>query len=79
VDRTAELTSWVDFCYRIKRRGIIIYGYANNHYAGHGPSTIRQFRGLWRKKGFPPLPEPVPSSPRPAPAPPPKQQPSLFD
>ncbi|MDQ1404929.1 MAG: hypothetical protein QOG55_558 [Acidobacteriaceae bacterium] len=80
VDRTAELTSWVDFCYRIKRRGIIIYGYANNHYAGHGPATIQQFRDLWRKKGFPPLPEPVPT-PRP-PAPilvPPKKQPSLFD
>jgi uncharacterized protein YecE (DUF72 family) len=79
VDRTAQLTSWVDFCYQIKKRGIIIYGYANNHYAGHGPATVRQFRDLWRKKGLPPLPEPLPSTPRPAPAPPPKQQPSLFD
>ena len=80
LDRTAELISWVDFCYQIKRRGILIYGYANNHYAGHGPATIRQFRDLWRKKGFGPLPEPAP-----APAPitpieaPPKKQPSLFD
>jgi uncharacterized protein YecE (DUF72 family) len=80
VDRTVELTSWVDFCYQIKRRGIIVYGYANNHYAGHGPATIRQFRDLWRKKGFPKLPEPVPTTLPPAPAKPQsKQQPSLFD
>jgi uncharacterized protein YecE (DUF72 family) len=80
VDRTAELTSWVDFCYQIKRRGITVYAYANNHYAGHGPATIRQFRDLWRKKGFAPLPEPE-STPRPS-APilvPSKKQPSLFD
>jgi uncharacterized protein YecE (DUF72 family) len=79
VDRTAELSSWVDFCYQIKKRGVIVYGYANNHYAGHGPATIRQFRDLWREKGFPPLPEPVASTPPPRPTPPPKQQPSLFD
>jgi uncharacterized protein YecE (DUF72 family) len=80
VDRTAELSSWVDFCFQIKRRGIMVYGYANNHYAGHGPGTIRQFRDLWRKKGFPPLPE---SEQFPRPIAPmlvlPKKQPSLFD
>ena len=92
VDRTAELTSWVDFCFQIKRRGITVYGYANNHYAGHGPATIRHFRDLWRKKGHPQLPE-GPLNPRgrrngperppranratkPAP---PQKQPSLFD
>jgi uncharacterized protein YecE (DUF72 family) len=81
VDRTTELRSWVDFCYQIKKRGIMVYGYANNHYAGHGPATIRQFRDLWRQKGFPPLPEPLPSAApalvqQPAKA---KKQPSLFD
>lgn len=65
VDRTAELTSWVDFCYTIKRRGITVYGYANNHYAGHGPATIRHFRDLWRKKGHPQLPERAPPNPAP--------------
>jgi uncharacterized protein YecE (DUF72 family) len=81
VDRTTELRSWVDFCYQIKRRGIMVYGYANNHYAGHGPATIRQFRDLWRQKGLPPLPEPVPSAtPAPVQEPAkPKKQPSLFD
>jgi uncharacterized protein YecE (DUF72 family) len=52
VDRTSELTSWVDFCYQIRKRGVMIYAYANNHYAGHGPATIAQFTKLWNAKGF---------------------------
>jgi uncharacterized protein YecE (DUF72 family) len=83
VDRTRELSSWVDFCYQIKRRGVTVYGYANNHYAGHGPATIRHFRDLWRKKGFPelPLPEPPKLSAAPVkqPRPQSKTQPTLFD
>src|SRR6266404_5990316 len=35
LDRTAELTSWVDFCYQVRKRGVIVFAYANNHYAGH--------------------------------------------
>jgi uncharacterized protein YecE (DUF72 family) len=58
VDRTSELTSWVDYCYQIKKRGVMIYAYANNHYAGHGPATIEQFRTLWHAKGFPELTKP---------------------
>jgi uncharacterized protein YecE (DUF72 family) len=53
VDRTEELSSWVDFCYQIKKRGVTVYAYANNHYQGHGPATIQQFIGLWREKGLP--------------------------
>jgi uncharacterized protein YecE (DUF72 family) len=53
VDRTEELSSWVDFCYQIKKRGVIVYAYANNHYQGHGPATIQQFMRLWRDKGRP--------------------------
>ena len=55
VDRTSELTSWVDYCYQIKQRGVMIYAYANNHYAGHAPATIEQFRKLWDSKGLPQL------------------------
>ena len=35
------------------KRGVLVYAYANNHYAGHAPSTIEQFRNLWSGKGFP--------------------------
>jgi hypothetical protein len=34
---------------------ILIYAYANNHYAGHGPATIEQFRDLWYASGLPEL------------------------
>ena len=63
VDRTSELSSWVDFCYQIRKRGIIIFAYANNHYAGHAPATIEQFRTLWREKGLPELAKPAPLLP----------------
>jgi len=53
VDRTTELISWVDFCYQIMKCGVLVYAYANNHYAGHAPGTIEQFRNLWSGKGFP--------------------------
>lgn len=60
VDRTSELTRWVDYCYQIRKRGVMIYAYANNHYAGHGPATVDQFTKLWNAKGFPQLTRPRP-------------------
>jgi len=53
VDRTAELTSWVDFCYQTRERGVVVFAYANNHFAGHAPATIKQFQELWQAKGLP--------------------------
>jgi len=53
VDRDEELTSWVDFVFRAIEQGKAVYAYANNHYQGHGPATIRKFVELWRGKGFP--------------------------
>ena len=50
VDRTAQLKSWVDYLQPIKKRGITIFAYANNHYAGHGPATVAQFLKLWNAK-----------------------------
>jgi hypothetical protein len=34
------------------KRGVRIYAYANNHYAGFGPATVEQFRELCREKGI---------------------------
>lgn len=70
VDRTAEMTCWVDVCTKIQRRGVTIYGYFNNHYAGFGPASVEMFRTLAAVKGLE-IPANVP-----APAPP--TQPSLF-
>ena len=52
VDRTSQLRGWVDFCYQVRKRGVVIYAYANNHYAGHGPATVELFSELWRAKGL---------------------------
>jgi uncharacterized protein YecE (DUF72 family) len=60
VDRTAQLTSWVDFCYQTTKRGVTIFAYANNHYAGHSPATVAQFMALWKARGLPDFWEPRP-------------------
>jgi uncharacterized protein YecE (DUF72 family) len=69
VDRTAELSSWVDFCYQIMKRGVLIYAYANNHFQGHAPATIAKFLELWAANGFGKVTSPEPIR---------RQQPLLF-
>jgi uncharacterized protein YecE (DUF72 family) len=46
IDRSAELREWVNVCYKISGRGVPIFAYANNHYAGNGPATVRLFQEL---------------------------------
>jgi uncharacterized protein YecE (DUF72 family) len=58
VERAAQLTSWVDFCDHIVKRGVTIFAYANNHYAGHSPATVAQFMSLWKARGLPDFWEP---------------------
>jgi uncharacterized protein YecE (DUF72 family) len=55
VDRTNRLSGWVDYCHVVQQRGVKIYAYANNHFAGHAPATIELFRNLWYAKGLPEL------------------------
>jgi uncharacterized protein YecE (DUF72 family) len=47
VDRSAELGEWVEVCNKIAGRGVPIFAFANNHYAGNGPATVREFEALW--------------------------------
>ena len=47
VDRTDGLSEWAKACQLILRRGVSIFAYANNHFAGHGPATIRQFEEIF--------------------------------
>jgi uncharacterized protein YecE (DUF72 family) len=49
VDRTGDLVEWVEVLRKIHERRIQILAFANNHYAGYGPGTIEEFRGLWRR------------------------------
>lgn len=50
VDRRDELREWVNVCYKLNARGIAIFAYANNHYAGHAPATVRMFREIWERR-----------------------------
>jgi uncharacterized protein YecE (DUF72 family) len=50
VDCRAALSRWVDYCYQTTRRGIKVYAYANNHYAGFAPATVALFLDLWEKQ-----------------------------
>ena len=52
VDRIAELTTWVDICQKIQRRGVTIFVYANNHYSGFAPATVELFRKIGAEKGL---------------------------
>ncbi len=50
VDRRRELEEWVEACRNFNQRNIAIFAFANNHYAGHAPATIRLFWELWKRK-----------------------------
>jgi uncharacterized protein YecE (DUF72 family) len=50
IDREVEISEWVQILKRVVARGIKAYAYANNHYAGHGPATVKLFWDLWNQK-----------------------------
>ena len=47
IARTAELQEWMRVLKPIQRRGVTIYVYANNHFAGFAPETVRVFNQIW--------------------------------
>ena len=46
LDRSRELASWARVLPGLLDRGIDVYGYFNNHYAGHSPASARAFLEL---------------------------------
>ena len=46
VDRTRELESWAQVITQLARRVKTVYGYVNNHFAGHSPSSARELQRL---------------------------------
>jgi uncharacterized protein YecE (DUF72 family) len=46
VDRTPDLMRWAKVLPALLGRGIDVYGYFNNHYAGHSPASARAFLEL---------------------------------
>ncbi|MGA9192738.1 MAG: DUF72 domain-containing protein [Anaerolineales bacterium] len=43
IDRTDEMRDWSETVMGFIRQGIDLYGYFNNHYAGHSPASARAF------------------------------------
>jgi uncharacterized protein YecE (DUF72 family) len=49
VDRRKDLANWVELFRHFVARNLKTFAYANNHYAGHGPGTIKLFWDLWKE------------------------------
>ena len=50
LNREPEIAEWVQILKRVVARGIKAFAYANNHYAGHGPATVKLFWDFWDNK-----------------------------
>ncbi len=46
IDRSRELTTWAGRVRDYLEAGVDVFGYFNNHYAGHSPGSVRQFETL---------------------------------
>lgn len=44
VDRSAELDAWAGALPLLLAATRVVYGYANNHFAGHSPATVRMLQ-----------------------------------
>jgi uncharacterized protein YecE (DUF72 family) len=55
IDRTRELELWQGVITQLAAKGRTIYGYVNNHFAGHSPASVRDLQRMLNLK--PVLPE----------------------
>lgn len=46
IDRSQELEEWAVMVSRFLADGVNVYGFFNNHFAGHSPESVRQFAAL---------------------------------
>jgi uncharacterized protein YecE (DUF72 family) len=46
IDRTDRLERWAERVHRFLEQGFDVYGYFNNHFAGHSPASVRQFADI---------------------------------
>ncbi len=49
VDQSAVIERWVPIVKDLRAQGIDVYGFFNNHFAGHAPATIELFSEIWRR------------------------------
>jgi uncharacterized protein YecE (DUF72 family) len=48
LDRTQDTTTWVRVVRQLLARDLTVYGFYNNHYAGHSPGSIALFSEIWQ-------------------------------
>ncbi|TFH35345.1 MAG: DUF72 domain-containing protein, partial [Anaerolineales bacterium] len=46
IDRTQELQGWAERVRTFLHDGVDVFGFFNNHYAGHSPASVRQFASV---------------------------------
>lgn len=46
IDRTAEIEAWVGVLWPYAEQGREVFGYVNNHFAGHSPESARELQRL---------------------------------
>jgi uncharacterized protein YecE (DUF72 family) len=49
IDRMAELEQWAGVLWPLALKGVSVYGYVNNHFAGHSPQSARELQRLLRQ------------------------------
>ena len=49
-DRSRELESWAAVLQALASRTSVVYGYVNNHFAGHSPASVRELQLLLGQK-----------------------------
>jgi uncharacterized protein YecE (DUF72 family) len=48
IDRTQDTRTWVTVVRQLLARELTVYGFYNNHYAGHSPGSIALFAEIWQ-------------------------------
>ncbi len=46
IDRTEALNTWAEVVKQFRADGIEVFGFFNNHFAGHSPESVRQFASM---------------------------------
>jgi uncharacterized protein YecE (DUF72 family) len=49
IDRTAELEQWAGVLWPLVQKRVAVYGYINNHFAGHSPQSARELQRALRQ------------------------------
>ncbi|MGB2645495.1 MAG: DUF72 domain-containing protein [Candidatus Acidiferrum sp.] len=52
IDRKSDLKNWVEVLKQMvnTKKIVKLFAYANNHFAGHGPATVKLFMEKWDKR-----------------------------